>query len=391
MILRERYKKEMEHIVVTEELKNKVMAKIEKREKQPKRKSFRPAYVAIVAASVLLAVSLHPTLSTKEKTQEKAEIMMENDQGEDMLKLEATDSNITIHDVTYDANAQKLHFSVTNKSNGVISFGYAYAIERYDDAKQTWQPTTLTNDLAFIEMLALIDQGQTVKDMIDFSLLKQPLENGKYRIVRTYYADAAYFTGYIEFDVVDQKLLNFHTYIEVKPTETSKSHDVTLTCEKDPHFSLYSAHNGLVSTRTGRQGLHIYPIYEGKEQVNFSMEASDGMLFTDKMADDALTIYEAEQSMSSDEQIIADSISMPPDRGQIEGIEGYEGPKVLFLNGERVDVEPSIVFWEPNEASKKEEVKVKVTVINARTNESIGTFYVVIVRQGDEYVLEHIK
>ncbi|MCL9970472.1 hypothetical protein MX569_07635 [Anoxybacillus kestanbolensis] len=389
MILRERYKKEMEHIVVTEELKNKVIVQIDKIEQKKKRKSFRPAYVAIAVASVLLAVSLHPTLSTKEKTEEKVEIMMENDQGEDMLKMEATDSNITIHDVTYDANAQKLHFSVTNKSNGVISFGYAYAIERYDDAKQTWQPTTLTNDLAFIEMLALIDQGQTVKDMIDLSLLKQPLENGKYRIVRTYYADAAHFTGYIEFDVVDQKLLNFHTYIEMKPTETSKSHDVTLTCEKDPHFSLYSAHNGLVSTRIGRQGLHIYPIYEGKEQVNFSMEASDGMLFTDKMVDDALTIYEAEQSVSSDEQMIAESI--PPDRGQIGGIEGYEGPKVLFLNGERVNVEPSIVFWEPDKMNKKEEIKVKVTVMNARTNESIGTFYVVIVRKGDEYMLDRIE
>lgn len=389
MILRERYKKEMEHIVVTEELKNKVIVQIDKIEQKKKRKSFRPAYVAIAVASVLLAVSLHPTLSTKEKTQEKVEIMMENDQGEDMLKLEATDSNITIHDVTYDANVQKLHFSVTNKSNGVISFGYAYAIERYDETKQTWQPTTLTNDLAFIEMLALIDKGQTVKDMIDLSLLNHPLENGKYRIVRTYYADAAHFTGYIEFDVVDQKLLNFHTYIEIKPTETSKSHDVTLTCEKDPHFSLYSAHNGLVSTKTGRQGVHIYPIYEGKEQVNFSMEASDGMLFTDKMVDDALTIYEAEQSVSSDEQMIAES--MPPDRGQIEGIEGYEGPKVLFLNGERVNVEPSIVFWEPDKMNKKEEIKVKVTVMNARTNESIGTFYVVIVRKGDEYVLEHIE
>ncbi|ACJ32680.1 immunoglobulin-like domain-containing protein [Anoxybacillus flavithermus] len=389
MILRERYKKEMEHIVVTKQLKDKVIARIDKIEQKKKRKSFRPAYVATVAASVLLAVSLHASLSTKEKTQEKVEIMMENDQGEDMLKMEATDSNITIHDVTYDENAQKLHFSVTNKSSGVISFGYAYTIERYDETKQTWQQTTLTNGLAFIEMLALIDQGQTVKDMIDLSLIKQPLENGKYRIVRTYYADAAHFTGYIEFDVVDQKLLNFHTYIEMKPTETSESHDVTLTCEKDPHFSLYSAHNGLVSTRTGRQGLHIYPMYEGKEQVNFSMEASDGILFTDKMADDALTIYEAEQSVSSDEQMIAES--MPPDRGQIEGIEGYEGPKVLFLNGKRVDVEPSIVFWEPDKMNEKEEIKVKVTAMNARTNESIGTFYVVIVRKGDEYMLDRIE
>ncbi|WP_183242825.1 immunoglobulin-like domain-containing protein [Anoxybacillus mongoliensis] len=385
MILRKRYKKEMEQIVVTQELKNKVIAQIEKREKQPKRKSFRPAYVAVAAASVLLAISLHPTIPTKEKEG----IMRENMQGEDMLKMEVADSNLTIHDVTYDANTRKLTFSVTNKSDAVISFGYAYTIERYDETKQTWQPTTLTNDLAFIEMLALIDKGQTVKDMIDLSLLNQPLENGKYRIVRTYYADAAHLTGYIEFDVVDQKLLNFHTYIEMKPTETSESKDVKLTWEKDPRFSLYSAHNGLVSTRTGRQGLHIYPMYAGNEQVNFSMEASDGTLFTDKMADDATTIYGAEQPVSSDEQIIAES--MPPDSGQIEGMEGYEGPKVLFLNRERVNVEPSIVYWEPNEASKKEEVKVKVTVMNARTNEQINVFYVVIVRKGDEYVLSHIE
>ncbi|WP_183249020.1 immunoglobulin-like domain-containing protein [Anoxybacillus tengchongensis] len=387
MILRERYKKEMEHIVVTEQLKNKVIAQIEKREKQPKRKSFRPAYVAIAAASVLLAISLHPTMPTKEKE----EIMVENTQGEDMVKMETavSEAYLAIHHITYNANEQKLHFSVTNKSNGMISFGYAYVIERYDETKQTWQPTTLTNDLAFIEMLALIGKGQTVKDVIDLSLLNQPLANGKYRIVRTYYADAAHLTGYIEFDVIDQKLLNFHTYIEMKPTETSESKDVRLTWEKDPRFSLYSAHNGLVSTRTGRQGLHIYPMYEGNEQVNFSMEASDGTLFTDKMVDDATTIHGAEQSVSSDEQIIADS--MPPDSGQVEGMEGYVGPKVLFLNGERVNVEPSIVFWEPKEESKKEEVKVKVTVINARTNESIGTFYVVIVRQGDEYMLHHIE
>ncbi|MCX8047814.1 MAG: hypothetical protein N3A70_13205, partial [Anoxybacillus gonensis] len=202
-------------------------------------------------------------------------------------------------------------------------------------------------------------------------------------------ADTAHFIGYIEFDVADQKLSNFQTYMEAKPIETSETKDVKLACEKDRHFSVYSSHNGLVLTRTNRQGLHIYPMYEGKEQVNFSMEASDGTLFTDKMADDALTIYEAEQPVSSDEQIIAES--MPPDSGQIEGMEGYEGPKVLFLNRERVNVEPSIVYWEPNEASKKEKVKVKVTVMNARTNEQINEFYVVIVRKGDEYVLSHIE
>lgn len=387
MILRERYKKEMEHIVVTEQLKNKVIAQIEKREKQPKRKSFRPAYVAIAAASVLLAISLHPTMPTKEKE----EIMMESTQGEDMVKMEAavSEAYLTIHHITYNANEQKLHFSVTNKSNGMISFGYAYAIERYDETKQTWQPTTLTNDLAFIEMLALIDKGQTVKDVIDLSLLKQPLANGKYRIVRTYYADAAHLTGYIEFDVVDQKLTNFQTYIEVKPIETSESKDVKLTWEKDPRFSVYSSHNGLVATGANRQGLHIYPMYEGKEQVNFSMESDGGTLFADPVADDALTIHEAEQPVASDEQMIAEST--PPSSGQVEGMEGYAGPKVLFLNGERVDVDPSIVFWEPDEANKKEKVKVKVNVMNAHTIESIGTFYVVIVRQGDEYVLEHIE
>lgn len=387
MILRERYKKEMEHIVVTEELKNKVIERIEKREKERKRKSFRPAYMTLVAASVLLAVSLYPP--AKEETQEKMDMMMEQEKGGDMVKMEVTDSYVTIHDVTYDSNKQKLHFSVTNKSDGVISFGYAYTIERYDNKKQTWLQTTLTNDIAVIEVLALVEKGQTVKDVIDFSLLNQPLANGKYRIVRTYYADAAHFIGYIEFDVVDQKLMNFQTYIEAQSIETSESKDVKLVCEKDPHFSIYSNHNELVLTRTNRQGLHIYPMYEGKEQVNFSMEASDGTLFTDKMADDALTIYEAEQPVSSDEQIIAES--MPPDSGQIEGMEGYEGPKVLFLNRGRVNVEPSIVYWEPNEASKKEEVKVKVTVMNARTNEQINVFYVVIVRKGDEYVLSHIE
>ncbi|MED0656971.1 immunoglobulin-like domain-containing protein [Anoxybacillus ayderensis] len=387
MILRERYKKEMEHIVVTEELKNKVIERIEEREKQQKRKSLRPAYMTLVAASVLLAVSLYPP--AKEETQEKMDMMMEQEKGGDMVKMEVTDSYVTIHDVTYDSNKQKLQFSVTNKSDGVISFGYAYTIERYDDKKQTWLPTTLTNDIAVIEVLALVEKGQTVKDVIDFSLLNGPLANGKYRIVRTYYADTAHFIGYIEFDVADQKLSNFQTYMEAQPIETSETKDVKLACEKDRHFSVYSSHNGLVLTRTNRQGLHIYPMYEGKEQVNFSMEASEGKLFTDKMADDAFTIYEAEQPVSSDEQMIAES--MPPDSRQIEGIEGYEGPKVLFLNGERANVEPSIIYWEPNEASKKEEVKVKVTVMNARTNEQINVFYVVIVRKGDEYVLSHIE
>ncbi|KIQ94689.1 hypothetical protein LH47_01246 [Anoxybacillus thermarum] len=389
MILRERYKKEMEHIVVTEELKNKVIERIGEREKEQKRKLLRPAYVGLVAASVLLTISLYPTQPAKEKTTEEVEMMMEHGQREDMMTTEVTDSYITIHDVTYDSKKQKLQFSVTNKSDDVISFGYAYTIERYDDKKQIWLPTTLTNDLAFIEMLALIDKGQTVTDGIDLSLLNQPLTNGKYRTVRTYYTDTAHLTGYIEFDVADQKLTNFRTYIEAQPIETSESKDVKLACEKDADFSVYSSYNALVLTRTNRQGLHIYPMYEGKEQVNFSMEASEGKLFIDKMADDALTIYEAEQPVSSDEQMIAEL--MPPDRGQVEGSEGYEGSKVLFLNGERANVEPSIVYWEPNEASKKEEVKVKVTVMNARTNEQINVFYVVIVRKGDEYVLSHIE
>ena len=387
MILRERYKKEMEHIVVTEQLKNKVMDEIEKRGN--KRKSFRLAYVAVVAAGVLLAVSLHAAQPTRDEAQQK--IMMEHGKGEDMVKMGTAiyDAYLVIHDVTYDPNDQKLHFSVTNKSDGVISFGYAYTIEKYDKKKQAWLPTTLTNDLAFIEMLALIDKGQTVKDMIDFSLLSERLTNGKYRTVRTYYTDTAHLTGYIEFDVVDQKLTNFQSYIEAKPFETSENQDVKLTCERDQRFSVYSSYNRLVSTRTGRQGLHIYPMYEGEEQVNFSMEADVGTLFVDKMTDDALAIYEAERPVSSDEQMIAES--MPPDSGQIEAIQGYAGPKVLFLNGERVNVEPSVVYWEPNETNKKEEVKVKVTVTHAHTNEWVETFYVVIVRKGDEYTLGHIE
>ncbi|WP_339172566.1 immunoglobulin-like domain-containing protein [Anoxybacillus sp. FSL W8-1294] len=156
-----------------------------------------------------MAVSLHAAQPTRDEAQQ--EIMMEHGKGEDMAKMETAiyDTYLVIHDVTYDPNDQKLHFSVTNKSDGVISFGYAYTIEKYDEKKQAWLSTTLTNDLAFIEMLALIDKGQTVKDGIDFSLLNQPLTNGKYRTVRTYYTDTAHLTGYIEFDVVDQKLTNF--------------------------------------------------------------------------------------------------------------------------------------------------------------------------------------
>ncbi|WP_339172576.1 hypothetical protein [Anoxybacillus sp. FSL W8-1294] len=64
---------------------------------------------------------------------------------------------------------------------------------------------------------------------------------------------------------------------------------------------------------------------------------------------------------------------------------------MLFLNGERVSVEPSVVYWEPDETNEKEEVKVKVTVTHAHTNEWMGIFYVVIVRKGDEYMLGHIE
>ncbi|WP_339172572.1 hypothetical protein [Anoxybacillus sp. FSL W8-1294] len=75
--------------------------------------------------------------------------------------------------------------------------------------------------------------------------------------------------------------------------------------------------------------MHIYPMYEGEEQVNFSMEADVGTLFVDKMTDDALAIYEAERPVSSDEQMIAES--MPLDSGQIEAIQGYAGPKSVVF------------------------------------------------------------
>jgi hypothetical protein len=112
-----------------------------------------------------------------------------------------------ISEIKYNKDTKLLSFLITNKSNSTLTYGFGYTIEiqKVTDSKIEWKLTNLTDDLAFIEMLALIEKGKTSNDTISLYGLKEAFTKGVYRIVRTFNNDTKSIIAYIEFNV-DEKL-----------------------------------------------------------------------------------------------------------------------------------------------------------------------------------------
>lgn len=99
------------------------------------------------------------------------------------------------------AEEKAIAFTVQNPLEVELTYGFAFTIEKMDEKKSTWIKTTLTDDLAFIEMLGIIPSKGKVEDKINLNLITG-LETARYRILRPYHTeDGRQVLLYISFDV----------------------------------------------------------------------------------------------------------------------------------------------------------------------------------------------
>ena len=121
-----------------------------------------------------------------------------------------TYKELVIKELSYDKKTQTISFLTENASDKKITTSLHYKIEKYNEQKQ-WEKTNLTDNLAFIEIVLLIEPNESIEESIDLSMIEN-IPNGIYRISKNYHNGNQNIVQYIQFEYVDKNLINLNTY-----------------------------------------------------------------------------------------------------------------------------------------------------------------------------------
>lgn len=88
-------------------------------------------------------------------------------------------------DIRFDDVEKVLHYQLKNTSGKLLQYGFAFTIHKLQD-DGTLKDTELTKDMAFIEMLGILEDGKTMEDAIMFSQFPDFPGNGTYYVIRQY-------------------------------------------------------------------------------------------------------------------------------------------------------------------------------------------------------------
>lgn len=72
---------------------------------------------------------------------------------------------------------------ITNETDEEHYYGVEFAIEKWQDDK--WQVYPFAEDMSWIEIAIILAPGSENTETIDFSLLENEPEAGKYRVIKT--------------------------------------------------------------------------------------------------------------------------------------------------------------------------------------------------------------
>lgn len=82
----------------------------------------------------------------------------------------------------------KIAFTVRNTTDKELVYGLGFTIDMWNEEKNIWEKTTLTDDLAFIKIAMLLKPDETNSSEIDLSQIEM-LVPGRFRISRDYIQD----------------------------------------------------------------------------------------------------------------------------------------------------------------------------------------------------------
>lgn len=121
-----------------------------------------------------------------------------------------TYKELIIKELSHDKDTQTISFFTENKSDKNITTNLHYKIEKYNDQEQ-WEKTDLTDNLAFIEISLSINQNQSIKEIIDLSIIGN-IPDVIYRISKKYNNGNQNITQYIQFEYINGDVIDLGSY-----------------------------------------------------------------------------------------------------------------------------------------------------------------------------------
>lgn len=112
---------------------------------------------------------------------------------EDPLEQDTTNFEIRTLRSNYHTNSDYIDYEIVNKTEQEIAFDYACTLEKWDG--EVWKPYPV--DGTFPEIAMSLCAGETVHEHFSLVGLEEPLEIGRYRLVKTLLRN----TYYAEFEV----------------------------------------------------------------------------------------------------------------------------------------------------------------------------------------------
>lgn len=104
--------------------------------------------------------------------------------------------------VVLEADGGRVTFRIVNGTDQEISYGKRYALERMEE--NGWQTVEPSGEVAWEDVLFLLQAGESAEDTIELSQGYDRLEDGQYRLVKWYFLSGEEIPLYLEF-IVDSR------------------------------------------------------------------------------------------------------------------------------------------------------------------------------------------
>ena len=92
---------------------------------------------------------------------------------------------LVLKEMDYDKEKDILSYEVENNTGENLEYGFVFNLMKLQE-DNTLKETGLTDDMAFIMMLATVEAGKSVNDQILFELIEKTIEPGRYYVIRQY-------------------------------------------------------------------------------------------------------------------------------------------------------------------------------------------------------------
>ena len=114
---------------------------------------------------------------------------------------------LVVKELSVLTNPDAITYTIENKTGKTLEFSYAFIIKKLQP-DGSLVDTDLTEDMAFIMMLGMLEDGKTLEDGISFDLLKEKPTEGTYFVYREYVDEQGEkYVPRVSFKIVDGKLM----------------------------------------------------------------------------------------------------------------------------------------------------------------------------------------